>query len=108
MPKQQNLIKTTIRNIEVYRLRKSGKSVCNIAKLFELPEEEINAIIEAHRVFDVPNGNELLILKKQLFNVASSYRESVEISTLLSSASEKINRAEEIIKNLNGAKSQCH
>lgn len=102
-----------LRNIEIYRRHKTGKSICTIAKQFGLSEPEIVAIIEAHPPMEVPGTKQLPILRKQLFTMAESFRAyagtnlpdtAVEVYTLLEAASNKISRAEQIMKKLEGEK----
>lgn len=102
-------IKIVLRNIEIYRRHKAGKSLGTIAKQFDLSEPEIMTIIETYPASPVPGAKELPILRNKLFTTSESFKAyaetnlpgtGAEVYTLLESASKQITRAEEIIKTL--------
>lgn len=96
---QQDTIKTVIRNIEIYRMYKAGKSIYTIAKLLNFSEPEITTIIEAHPKSPVPGAKELPILRKQLFTMAENFRDkNIEVFSLLEAAADKVMQAHEVIK----------
>lgn len=92
-----------IKQIEIVRYYKAGKSVGSLAAHFGLPPEEIRDIVKNYPAATIPDASELPKIKKNLLNMAASFSGYSEINTLLESATENISRAEEIIKKLEGA-----
>jgi Mor family transcriptional regulator len=96
---KENSVRRIIRQIEVYRLHKAGKSISKLAGIFELPEQDITTIIEQYPVSRLTvSKTGLMLLNKRVLEVAGEYGEfNPEVSRLLSVAAENVNRACKII-----------
>lgn len=89
-----------IKQIEIVRYHRAGKSLCSLAAHFCLSVEEIQDILKNHPAATMPDASELPKIKTRLFNMAASFSNYAEINTLLESATENISRAEEIVRKL--------
>ncbi len=96
MPKQDKT-KTIIKNIGIYRLHKTGKSIRLLAEIFKLSEQEITTIVETYPAPTMPDTAELPVLRKRLFSMAESFREiNPDVYDLLESAGDNVARALEM------------
>lgn len=100
-------IETVIRNIEIVRHYRAGKSTGSLAAHFKLPAEEIRDIVKTYPAAKIPEVSDLPKIKTRLFNMASSFSGHDEIKALLESATDQISRAERIITQLKGGRTKC-
>jgi Mor family transcriptional regulator len=91
-----------IKQIEIARYHQAGKSIGSLAAHFQLTAEEISAIVKNHPAATMPDASELPKIKTRLFNITTSFSGFDEVNTLLEEATERISRAEEVIKKLEG------
>jgi len=99
IPNERN-IRRIIRDIELYRLYKAGKSIAFLAAYFTLSEKDVNNVIDWYpepRV-TTESMSGLTLLKRQILDIAASFREmSSDVTDLLESAARTVARAQEIV-----------
>lgn len=98
----QDQIETVIRNIEIVRHFRAGKSTESLAVHFGLSVEEIRDIVKNHPSAAMPDSAELPKIKTRIFDMAANFSGHPEINALLGEATDRISRAEKIIVTLGG------
>jgi hypothetical protein len=89
-----------ISQIKIVKQYQTGSSVRSLAERYNITEEDIIQIISNYPTAIIPDSRELPKIKTRLCTMAESFSEYTDVSALLGEATERINRVEEIIKNL--------
>lgn len=94
-----------LRDIDIFKMHKAGKSISSLATIFNLTEKEIETVIEQFPVTNIATEkmSEFPRIRKYVLDVAASFKEiNPDVHELLESATERISRAEQILARMEG------
>ncbi|MBI2354261.1 MAG: hypothetical protein HYV06_04385 [Deltaproteobacteria bacterium] len=97
---KQNKIQAIIRDIEIFRAHRAGKSITTLTEYFQLSEEEIKTVIEYYPAPKLSEGRltELSLINGWILEVAATCREDPEMHAPLEIAADNVAKARNVAK----------